>query len=63
MAQKINVGIVGCGNISKIYFTNLTSKWDWVRVAACSDVMKERAQEKAKEFNIPKQLSKKKSKK
>jgi predicted dehydrogenase len=54
MAQQIRVGIVGCGNISGIYFKNLTSQWDWVKVEACSDVIAERAQQKAREYNIAK---------
>jgi len=57
MAQQIRVGIVGCGNISGIYFKNLTSQWDWVKVEACSDVIAERAQQKAREYNVAKCLS------
>jgi predicted dehydrogenase len=52
--RKINIGIVGCGNISGIYFSNLSKKWNWVKVIACSDTVPERAQSKAGEFTIPK---------
>ncbi len=46
------IGIVGCGNISSIYFTNLTKRFPWVTVVACSDLSAERSLAKAQEFNI-----------
>ncbi len=38
--QKINVGVVGCGVISGIYFENLL-KFGAVDVVACSDLIPE----------------------
>ena len=53
--KKVNVGIVGCGNISGIYLTNLTGMFaDRVNVAAVCDLIPERALEAQKKFGIPK---------
>ena len=51
--NKIKVGIIGCGNISGIYFKNLSQTFQITEVVACADLIPERAAEKAKEFNIP----------
>ena len=48
--KKTKIGIVGCGNISGIYFKNLTSTFENTEVAACADLVPARAAEKAKEF-------------
>jgi predicted dehydrogenase len=53
MSEKVNVGIVGCGNISGIYFKRCTS-FELLHVAACADLELERARLKAEEFSIPK---------
>ncbi len=45
--QNMKVGIVGCGNISGIYFKNLCTVFDNVEVAACADLDAARAQAKA----------------
>jgi predicted dehydrogenase len=47
--DKTKVGIVGCGNISGIYFKNCTSFGN-LEVKACADLVIERAQAKAKDF-------------
>ncbi len=52
--KKIKVGILGCGNISDIYLQNCTKIFDVLEVEACADIILERAQQKAKEFNIKK---------
>jgi predicted dehydrogenase len=49
--DKVKVGIVGCGNISTVYFKNC-STFDSLEVIACADLSMERAQAKADEFNI-----------
>ncbi len=36
------LGVVGCGNISEVYFYNLTHRFSDVRVRACSDLDPER---------------------
>ncbi|MCJ8013734.1 Gfo/Idh/MocA family oxidoreductase [Paenibacillus sp. KQZ6P-2] len=51
--NKVNVGIIGCGNISGIYFKNL-KEFDAVHVAACADLDLERAKSRAEEYGIPK---------
>ncbi len=54
--KKTKIGIVGCGNISGIYFTN-GQMLEILEVAACADLVAERAAAKAKEFNVPKACS------
>ncbi len=50
--EPVKVGIVGCGNISPIYLTNCT-KSRALEVVAVADLIEERMQTKAKDFNIP----------
>jgi predicted dehydrogenase len=52
----VRVGIIGCGNISGIYFTNLKA-YDGVDVVACADLDVERAKAKAQEHGIAKGCS------
>ncbi|MBI3734722.1 MAG: Gfo/Idh/MocA family oxidoreductase [Chloroflexi bacterium] len=52
MMTPVNVGVIGCGTISKIYFENLIA-FPHLNVAACADLFVERAQAKAAEHNIP----------
>lgn len=55
--KKINIGVIGCGNISGIYFENLTKMFSNTSVYACSDVIEERAKKAAEKYNIPHVLS------
>ncbi len=48
--EKTKVGIVGCGNISGIYFKNLCNLFQNVEVKACADLDATRAQAKVDEF-------------
>jgi len=48
--KKTGIGIVGCGNISGVYFKNLCTVFDNVEVKATADLVPERAQAKADEF-------------
>jgi len=48
--KKAKVGIIGCGNISGIYFKNLTNLFEITDMVACADLMPERAEAKAEEF-------------
>jgi predicted dehydrogenase len=50
------IGIVGCGNISDIYIQNV-QKWPTMELRACADQIKERAEDKAKQYGIPKACS------
>ena len=51
--EPLKVGIVGCGNISRIYLEN-QHRFANYQVVAMADILIERAQERAEEFNIPK---------
>ena len=52
--KRVNVGVVGCGNISAIYLTNLTGMFSGVvNVVAVCDLIPERALEAQKKYNIP----------
>lgn len=49
--EKMKAGIIGCGNISAIYLENLKNN-PVIEVVAVADLIRERAQERADEFNI-----------
>ena len=48
----MRVGIIGCGNISPQYLQGL-ARHDGVEVAACSDIVAEKARRAAREFGVP----------
>ena len=50
MVKKTGIGIVGCGNISGIYFKNLCTLFENVEVKACADLVAERAKAKVDEY-------------
>ncbi|NLF40466.1 Gfo/Idh/MocA family oxidoreductase [bacterium] len=50
--DKTKIGIIGCGNISGIYLKNCTAFRN-LEVVACADMVREKAEAKAREFNIP----------
>jgi len=50
--NKVGVGLVGCGNISDIYFQN-AKKFSNIEIVACCDVFEERMRSKAKAYKIP----------
>ena len=52
--EKVKIGMVGCGNISDIYLKNCSQVFEVLEVVACADLMIERAERKAEQFNIPK---------
>ncbi|MBE9565205.1 MAG: Gfo/Idh/MocA family oxidoreductase [Proteobacteria bacterium] len=47
--HPVKIGLIGCGNISGIYCAN-AQKLEAIDLAACADLIPERAQEKAEEF-------------
>ena len=53
MEMKVKVGIIGCGTISGAYFTGCRA-FDILEVVGCSDLIMDRAREKAREFEVPK---------
>ncbi|HOZ49492.1 MAG TPA: Gfo/Idh/MocA family oxidoreductase, partial [Candidatus Hydrogenedentes bacterium] len=57
--KPVKVGIIGCGNISDIYFTNCR-RFENVEVVACADIIATRAKEKAEKHGVPKACSVKK---
>lgn len=51
--RKIKAAVVGCGSISDIYMTNLTTgKFNSIEVVACSDLMVDRMNASAQKFGI-----------
>ena len=53
---KVNVGIVGCGNISSIYL-EVGAKFDVLNIIALADLIPERAQSQAAKYHIPRVCS------
>ena len=54
--KPAKVGIIGCGNISDIYF-QAGKTFEAIDIAACADLIPERAQAKAEQHGIPKAVS------
>ena len=52
-AAPMKVGIVGCGNISSVYFQSLRDRYKSVDVVACADLDIQRAQASAERFGVP----------
>ncbi len=50
--KKVKIGIIGCGNISGIYFKRCT-EFNNIEVAACADLVQEKAEESAEKYGIP----------
>lgn len=56
--RKINVGVVGCGNISGIYFKNFTTVFnDIVSVYACADLIKKKETQALEEYKIQRAMT------
>ncbi len=51
--RKVKVGIIGCGNISGIYF-KAGQTFEVLDIVACADLIPERAAAAAEKYNIPK---------
>lgn len=55
---KLNVGVIGCGQISKTYLPNLVERFgDVLKVVACSELDLDKAREKAEPLGIKKIVS------
>src|SRR2546427_8394673 len=54
--KKVNIGVIGCGKISSIYFQILQT-FDIINVIACADLDMERARMQAESFHIPRATS------
>ena len=51
--KKVKVGVVGCGNISSIYFENMTKVFDILEVKAVADLDRSRSVAAAEKYGIP----------
>jgi len=52
--KKTKIGIVGCGAISGIYLTNLTNMFSNTEIVGVCDLIDERAENAAREYNLRK---------
>ena len=50
--DRTGIGIIGCGNISGIYLTNLTKRFVHTRVVACADLIRERSAAAAAQYGV-----------
>jgi len=50
--EKVKVGVIGCGAISGAYLKQC-AQFEILDLVACSDLVLEKAQARAKEFNVP----------
>ena len=53
----MRAGVVGCGNISPVYFKHLKTRYPVVRVVACADLVPERSRAAADRFGVPAPIS------
>lgn len=56
MDAKVNVGIIGCGNIFPAYIKG-SRAFKILDIVACADIDQQRAKDRAAEFNVPKAYS------
>ncbi|HUT19561.1 MAG TPA: Gfo/Idh/MocA family oxidoreductase, partial [Anaerolineae bacterium] len=52
MCAQVQVGVIGCGNISPIYLKN-GKRLEVLDIVACADLVMERARARADEFGVP----------
>lgn len=50
--RVLGIGLIGCGNFCRAYLRTLGVKYKNVRFVCCSDLVKERAESVAQEYNI-----------
>jgi len=50
--QRTRVGVIGCGNISAVYFRNCAT-FAHLEVVACADLIRARAEAAARQFQVP----------
>jgi predicted dehydrogenase len=51
--EPMKIGVIGCGNISDLYFA-AGKRFDAIDIAACADLDMDRARAKAKQHGVPK---------
>lgn len=54
--DKVSIGVIGCGKISSVYL-QAPSKFEILKIVACSDQVRERAESQAAAYGVPKVLS------
>ena len=54
--KPVKIGLVGCGNISNVYFQQCKT-FEILETVACADLVEKRAREKAKKYGVPKACS------
>src|SRR5437764_3273986 len=54
--QKMNVGVIGCGNISRVYL-RAPQTFGILNILACADLDMERARTQAAQYHIPRAMS------
>ena len=54
---KVKTAVVGCGSISSIYIRNLKSLFTIIDLVALCNRTREKAEEKAAQFGIPKVMT------
>jgi predicted dehydrogenase len=52
----VQVGLIGCGNISGVYLKN-AERLEAIEVVACADLLPERAAARATEYSVPRAVS------
>ncbi|MEI8373133.1 MAG: Gfo/Idh/MocA family oxidoreductase [Planctomycetota bacterium] len=52
LTKKIRVGLIGCGNVSDAYLTDLATR-DYIELVSVCDIIVERAKAAAKRFKVP----------
>ena len=53
----MNVGIVGCGNISDIYLKNLTTIFKNINVYACADLDENKVKRALEQYKVPNSMT------
>jgi predicted dehydrogenase len=57
MHEKTKIGIVGCGDISGIYLTNITQVFKEIEIAGVCDLVKERAENAVGKYGLPRRYN------
>ena len=52
--KTVKIGFVGCGAISGIYLENITKRFKEIEIIGVCDLIRERAENAVKQYNIPK---------
>lgn len=55
--KPMGVGVIGCGDISRVYMEATSRFSNYFDIIACQDIVPEKARERADKFNIPKVYS------